>query len=391
MRTQVAIIGAGPAGLVLGRLLESEGIDAVLVESRSREYAEGRVRAGVLEHATAELLDALGVGERMHREGLVHAGIELRADGVGHRIDMTGLTGRHVVVYGQQEVVKDLIADRLSRNQPLLFDTECIGVEGWDTDRPSARLRGAGGSQETIEADVVVGADGFHGVCRTCLPPGALQVFDRTYPFGWLGIIAAVAPSTEELIYAQHPRGFALHSMRSPTVSRLYVQCEPDADIEEWSDARIWDELHQRLRRDDGWSLTEGPILDKSVTPMRSFVAGPMRHGRLFLAGDAAHIVPPTGAKGLNLAVADVAILGRALARWLRDGDSRDVDSYSDRALERVWQAQDFSNEMTALMHRHDDLFENRRQQSRLHAIAESEAASRWLSSRYVGLPIPTR
>ncbi len=390
MRTQVGIVGAGPAGLVLAALLDREGIDTVVVEAKDRGYIESRVRAGVLEHATVDLLDELGVSERLHRQGLVHEGIELLADGVGHRIDMTGLTGRHVTVYGQQEVVKDLLADRLAHDLPLLLETSCTAIDGYDGDRPVIHLAGADGTKQALECDVVVGADGFHGVSRSTLPPGALRSYVRDHPFGWLGILAAAKPSSEELIYAQHPNGFALASMRSPEITRLYVQCDPADDVAQWPDSRVWDELHQRLAR-DGWTLHEGEVLEKGVTAMRSFVCEPMRHGRLFLAGDVAHIVPPTGAKGLNLAVADVAVLAPALTAWLRDGDERLADAYSDTALRRVWRAQDFSTTMTAMMHRHEDEFENRRQRAALRTVVTSEAASRALAESYVGPPLPGR
>jgi p-hydroxybenzoate 3-monooxygenase len=390
MRTQVGIIGAGPAGLVLAALLHRDGIDTIVVECRDRNYIEGRVRAGVLEQATVDLLEELGVAERLHRQGLVHQVIELLADGVGHRIDLEGLTGRHVTVYGQQEVVKDLLADRLANRLPLLLETTCVGIEGYDADRPTVHLTGADGTEQTLECDVVVGADGFHGISRSMLPPGALHSYVRDHPFGWLGILAAAAPSSHELIYAQHPNGFALASMRSPDITRLYVQCDPADDIEQWPDSRVWDELHQRLAR-DGWSLNEGEVLEKGVTAMRSFVSEPLRHGRLFLAGDAAHIVPPTGAKGMNLAIADVAVLAPALTAWLRDGDERLAGAYSDTALQRVWRAQDFSTTMTAMMHRHDDEFENRRQRAALRTVVSSEAASRALAESYVGPPLPGR
>jgi p-hydroxybenzoate 3-monooxygenase len=388
MRTQVAIIGAGPAGLVLAALLARDDIDTIVVETKDRDYVESRVRAGLLEQSTVDLLDELRVSDRLHREALVHEGIELLADGVAHRIDMTGLTGRRVSIYGQQEVVKDLVADRLAAGLPLRFHTTCTVIDGYAGDHPTVHVIGPDGVSDTIECDVVVGADGFHGVSRAMLAPGAIRGYVLEHPFGWLGILAATAPASDELIYAQHPHGFALASMRSPQITRLYVQCGPDDDVALWPDSRVWDELHLRLAR-DGWTLNEGDVLEKGVTAMRSFVAEPMRHGRLFLAGDAAHIVPPTGAKGLNLAVADVAVLAPALVAWLRDGDQRLADSYSDTALERVWRAQNFSTMMTAMMHRHDDEFENRRQRAALRALVSSEAASRALAEGYVGLPLP--
>ena len=315
MRTQVAIVGAGPAGLTLAQLLHLEGIESVILENRSREYVEARIRAGVLEQGVVDLLTEAGVGERLAREGLVHEGIELQFAGERHRIDMAALTGgKTITVYGQTEVVKDLIAARLGTGRPLLFEVGDVRVEEIESERPRV-LYAHEGEQHVLECDVVAGCDGFHGVCRPTIPAGVLRTFSREYPFGWLGILAAVAPSSDELVYAHHERGFALLSLRSPELSRLYVQCRPDEDIAEWPDERIWEELQIRLGL-PGWTLAEGPVLEKGITPMRSFVAEPMRHGRLFLAGDAAHIVPPTGAKGLNLAVHDVRLLADALVEW---------------------------------------------------------------------------
>jgi p-hydroxybenzoate 3-monooxygenase len=384
-RTQVGIVGAGPAGLVLGRLLELEGIESVILEARSRDYVEHRIRAGVLEHDTAELLADAGVGERMRAEGLVHEGIELRYGGVGHRIDFAALTGRHVVLYGQTEVVKDLIAARLESGAPLVF--EAADVELRDvTGSPEIRYV-ADGEKRVLRCDVIAGCDGFHGVSRPAI--GDLTIWEREYPFGWLGILAEVAPSCDELIYAHSDRGFALHSMRSPELSRLYVQCDPDDDIANWSDARIWDELHARLAM-DGWTLQEGPVLDKGITPMRSFVAEPMRHGKLFLAGDAAHIVPPTGAKGLNLAVADVRLLAEAFAAYFKRGDAALLDAYSRAALWRVWRAEHFSWWMTSMLHRFPerDRFGERLQLSQLDYTCRSPAAATSLAENYVGLPV---
>jgi p-hydroxybenzoate 3-monooxygenase len=384
-RTQVGIVGAGPAGLVLGRLLELAGIESVILEARSRDYVEQRIRAGVLEHDTAELLVEAGVGERLRAEGLVHEGIELRFGGAGHRIDFPSLTGgRHVVLYGQTEVVKDLIAARLATGAPLRFeatDVELRDVAG----EPSIRYVHDGAERE-LRCDAIAGCDGFHGVSRAAIPD--LTTWQREYPFGWLGILADVPPSSRELIYAHSERGFALHSMRSPELSRLYVQCDPADTVENWSDARIWDELHRRLAL-DGWSLREGPILDKGVTPMRSFVAEPMRHGRLFLAGDAAHIVPPTGAKGLNLAVADVRLLAEALTAHFQRGDDALLDAYSRDALRRVWRAEHFSWWMTTMLHRspEPDPFGERLQLSQLEYVCRSEAAAASLAENYVGLP----
>jgi p-hydroxybenzoate 3-monooxygenase len=388
LRTQVGIIGAGPAGLTLARLLEREGIDTVVLESRSRAYVEQRVRAGVLEQATVELLADAGVGDRMTAEGLVHHGVVLQVDGERHRLALSDLTGgRTIVIYGQQEVVKDLVAARLASGLPLLFDSECTRLVDIDSELPRAVFRHADGTVAELECDVLVGADGFHGVSRPMVGTRS-EVFVRDYPFAWLGVLAGVAPSCDELIYSRHQRGFALHSLRSPSVSRLYLQCRPDEDLDEWPDSRIWDELQIRLGI-DGWTLHEGPITEKGVTPMRSVVAEPLRHGRLLLAGDAGHIVPPTGAKGLNLAIADVAILAPRIVDVVRHGVTTGLDDYSDVALRRVWRAQDFSNDMTAMMHVNPDAFENRRQLARLRYVVTSEAARRSIAENYVGLEIP--
>ncbi len=316
MRTQVAIIGGGPAGLLLSHLLHLRGIESVVLESRDRDYVEHRQRAGMLEQGTTDVLRETGVGDRLDREGLVHHGLELRFGGAGHRVPLTDLTGRTVTVYAQTEIVKDLVARRLADGGDVRFETEVVGL---DASAPSVTFR-SGGETHTLDCDYIAGCDGFHGVSRPAVP--GLRTFSREYPFAWLGILADVPPSTEELIYANHDRGFALHSLRSPQVSRLYLQVSPDEDLAAWSDARIWDELATRFATDDGWKLHEGPITDKSVTPMRSFVAEPLRHDRLFLAGDAGHIVPPTGAKGLNLAVSDVIVLARALTLLLLDDDA---------------------------------------------------------------------
>jgi p-hydroxybenzoate 3-monooxygenase len=388
VRTQIGIIGAGPAGLTLARLLELEGIDTVVIESRSRAYVEQRVRAGVLEQATVDLLDAAGVGTRIRTDGLVHHGVLLQVDGERHRLALSDLTGgRTIVVYGQQEVVKDLVAARIESGLPLLFECECTDIAGIDTARPRATFRRPDGTVEELECDLLVGADGFHGVSRPFVAAQS-QIFERDYPFAWLGILAQVAPSCEELIYARHERGSALHSLRSPEISRLYLQCEPDEDLDAWSDDRIWDELQIRLGV-KGWSLQEGPILEKGVTPMRSVVAEPLRHGRLLLAGDAGHIVPPTGAKGLNLAIADVAILAPRIVDFLWHRASAGIDEYSDVALRRVWRAQDFSNDMTAMLHVNPDAFEDKRQQARLRYVVTSEAAQRSIAENYVGLQLP--
>jgi p-hydroxybenzoate 3-monooxygenase len=386
--TQVGIVGAGPAGLVLSHLLHREGVESIVLENRSRDYVERRVRAGVLEQGTVDLLNELGVGERMRREGLVHHGIELRFDGRGHRIPFEELAGgRAITIYGQQEVVKDLIEARLEAGGPLLFEVSDVSVHDLETERPAIRFAHDGETHE-VRCAAVAGCDGFHGVCREAVPEGVLTHRQHDYPFAWLGILAEVAPSTEELIYARHERGFALHSLRSPELSRLYIQCPPDDDIADWPDERIWEELHLRLARDDGWSLQEGPIIEKGITPLRSFVAEPMQHGRLYLAGDAVHIVPATGAKGLNLAVADVRVLARALVEWLRTGDGALLDAYSETCLRRVWRTQHFSWFMTAMLHRYPDRspFEERLQRSQLEYVCSSRAAAASLAENYVGL-----
>ncbi|HXA62652.1 MAG TPA: 4-hydroxybenzoate 3-monooxygenase [Streptosporangiaceae bacterium] len=379
MRTAVGIIGAGPAGLLLSHLLHRQGIDSVVLESRTRDHVEHRQRAGVLEQGTVDVLRASGASGRMDRQGLRHDGIELRFDGRAHRIDFPSLTGgRSVMVYAQTEVVKDLIA---LRESAVLFEAEALAIDG-----STVRYRHQGGEQ-TLECEYVVACDGFHGIGRSAIP--SVATFERTYPFAWLGILADVPPSCEELIYAHHERGFALHSMRSPQVSRLYLQVDPDDELANWPDERIWDELDARFAM-EGWELRRGPITERSITPMRSFVAEPMRHGRLFLAGDAAHIVPPTGAKGLNLAVADVTLLATALTRRYADGDESLLDAYSETALRRVWRAEHFSYTMTTLLHRdpHQDEFGYRLQLSHLRYVAISPAASASLAENYVGLPL---
>jgi p-hydroxybenzoate 3-monooxygenase len=388
IRTQVGIVGAGPAGLVLSHLLHLQGIDSVVLENRSRQYCEERIRAGVLEWGTVDLLVQMGVGDRLKREGLVHHGIELRFGGRGHRIDFKDLTGRAITVYGQHEVVKDLIKARLDAKGQILFEVEDVSVHDFETTSPRIRYTKANEAHE-IRCDFIAGCDGFHGICRPSVPAGALTVYERIYPFGWLGILAEAAPSSEELIYAYHDRGFALHSMRSPHITRLYLQCSPDEDLALWPDDRIWAELQTRLAGDSDWQLTEGPILQKGVTGMRSFVVEPMQYRRMFLAGDAAHIVPPTGAKGLNLAVADVRVLARALKDFYASGSTDLLDQYSAGCLRRVWRVQRFSWWMTSMLHRHEgNPFDERRQLAELDYVTSSRAASQSLAENYVGLPM---
>ncbi|MGW1268286.1 4-hydroxybenzoate 3-monooxygenase [Streptomyces sp. NPDC002491] len=387
MRTTVGIVGAGPAGLLLARLLHNAGVDSVVLESRDRAYVEQRQRAGILEQSTVDVLRAAGAGERMDREGLQHDGIELRFDRRRHRVDFPALTGgRSVTVYAQTEVCKDLIALQLKEGGPLLFEAEALAVEDADTDRPRVRFRHQG-VEDVLECDYVVGCDGFWGVARKAVPAELSRTYERSYPFGWLGVLADVPPSHDELVYARHDRGFALLSMRSPTVSRLYLQVPEGTDAESWSEEEIWDELERRFATDDGWRLERGPITQKSVTPMRSYVHEPMRHGRLFLAGDAAHIVPPTGAKGLNLAVGDVVTFARALTSLRETGSSALLDAYSATCLRRVWQAERFSYDMTTLLHPAPDAdpFEGRLQLARLERIASSRAAETDLAEGYTG------
>lgn len=389
MQVQVAIVGAGPAGLLLGHLLHAEGVETVVLERHSRAHVEGRIRAGVLEQGTVDLLDETGLGGRMRREGLVHRGIELLFEGRRHRIPLAELTGgRAITIYGQHEVVKDLIAARLAAGAPLLFEAEVTALDGLDGDRPRLRFRHEGREQE-LACAVVAGCDGFHGVCRRAIPEGALAVFERHYPFAWLGILADAPPASDELIYANHETGFALLSMRSPKLSRLYLQVDPHDELARWPDERIWRELHRRLETGDGWRVNEGPVLQKGITAMRSFVVEPMRWGRLFLAGDAAHIVPPTGAKGMNLAVHDVRLLARALVAFFRRDDPAPLDGYTAAALRRVWRAEHFSWWMTSLLHRFEgaDSFARRLQRAELDQVTSSRAAATVLAENYVGLP----
>jgi p-hydroxybenzoate 3-monooxygenase len=387
-RTQVAIVGAGPAGLLLSHLLALEGIETVTLEQRSLEYCLGRVRAGVLEHDVARLVAEAGVGERMLREGLVHEGIELRFDRRAHRIAMTELTGRAVTVYGQQELVKDLVEQRQDAGGDVRFEAEEVAVHDHATDAPRVTFR-RGGVEHELACDVVAGCDGFHGVCRDTIPADLRRAFTIAYPWAWLGLLAEAPPATEELVYACHERGFALYSMRSRTVSRLYLQVPAEEPIEAWPDERVWDELDLRMENadDPSWRVNRGPTLEKSITPMRSFVSEPMQHGRLFLAGDASHIVPPTGAKGLNLAAHDVWNLAEALTAWFRFGNGEGLERYSAACAARVWRAEDFSAYMTRLVHVPGDPFEHRLQLARLRYVAASEAAARSLSENYVGLP----
>jgi p-hydroxybenzoate 3-monooxygenase len=389
LRTQVGIVGAGPAGLTLARLLELEGIETVVLEDRSRDYVEHRIRAGVLEQRSADLLVDAGVGERLRREGIVHHGIELQFDRERHRIPLSDLAdGRTIVIYGQTEVVKDLIAARLESGLPLLFEVGNVSVHELDSERPQIRFR-HGGAEHELECDAIAGCDGFHGVCRPSIPDGVLTSYSREYPFGWLGILAQVAPSNDELVYCHHERGFALLSLRSPELSRLYLQCAPDENLDEWPDDRIWSELQTRLGL-AGWTLAEGPILEKGVTGMRSFVVEPMQYGRLYLAGDAGHIVPATGAKGLNLAIADVRLLAEALVHRYRTGRDDLLRAYSASCLRRIWRAEHFSWWMTSMLHRlpGGDPFDVKLQLSQLRYVTTSEAAARSLAENYVGLDV---
>jgi p-hydroxybenzoate 3-monooxygenase len=389
---RVGIIGAGPAGLVLSHLLDRAGVDSVVLEARDRAYVEGRVRAGVLEHGTVQLLDQLGLADRLHREGLVHDGVNLQFEGRRHRIDLAALTGKSITVYGQQEVVKDLIAARQGAGGETVFGAEAVAILGLTGELggppPLVRFRHQGQIDE-LRCELVAGCDGFHGVARSAIPAGVLRCYERDYPYAWLGILAAAVPSSTELIYAFHEHGFALHSLRNPALTRCYLQVDPAERLDAWSDKRIWQELQVRLAA-PGWSLREGAILEKGITPMRSFVAEPMSWGRLFLAGDASHIVPPTGAKGLNLAVADVVVLARAIAEWCRSGDPAGLAGYSGRCLQRVWRVQDFSTTMTTLMHRDraGGEFGRRLQQARQVYAVRSQAMQASLAENYVGLPL---
>jgi p-hydroxybenzoate 3-monooxygenase len=390
IRTQVGIIGAGPAGLTLAHLLHLQGIESVVLERQTREYVETRVRAGVLEQGTVEILCGSGVGERLEREGLQHEGVELRFDGRGHRIDFQELVGKSITVYAQQEVVKDLIAARLGYEAPIFFEAEATSIEEIEA-QPRITYE-YGGSAHEIACDFIAGCDGFHGISRPAAPAGRIWIHERHYPFAWLGILARVAPASHELIYTYHERGFSLLSMRSPEISRLYLQCDPDEDINHWPDDRIWEELRTRMATRDGFVLKDGPILQKGITPMRSFVAEPMQFGKLFLLGDAAHIVPPTGAKGLNLAVADVRVLTRGLVELYKNRNREALERFTERCLRRVWKAQRFSWWMTSMLHRfpNEDSFAHNLHHAELDYVTSSRAASTALAENYVGLPFDT-
>jgi p-hydroxybenzoate 3-monooxygenase len=392
MKTQVGIVGGGPSGLLLAHLLHLKGIDSVVLEARSEEYVIDRVRAGVLEQGTIDLLAAIGLDERVRREGLVHHGINISFGGVLHRIDMHELTGgRAITVYGQNELQKDLNLARRKTGRPVLHEVEGLTVRDFDSPAPRIRFRHEGIARE-LECDFIAGCDGFHGVTRPSIPASSIRAFERVYPFGWLGILAEAAPASEELVYTWTERGFSLFSMRSPAITRLYLQCAPDEDISQWSDDRIWNELNTRLTTRDGWKPNRGPVLQKGVTGMRSFVAEPMQYGRLFLAGDAAHIVPPTGAKGLNLAAADVYVLSQAVAHFYKSGSRTLLDQYSETCLRRVWRAQRFSWWMTSMLHvfgfGEDTAFDRRRQLAELDYLTSSRAAMTSLAENYVGFPI---
>ncbi len=388
-QTQVAIIGSGPAGLLLGQLLHKAGIDTVILERRSRDYVLGRVRAGVLEQGTVSLIDEAGCGQRMHREGLVHRGIEISVRGTRHRIDLHGLTGgKSVMVYGQTEVTRDLMDARAAAGAPTAYEAENVSIGGFDGATPQVRYL-VNGSEKSLDCDFIAGCDGFHGICRPSVPESAISLFERVYSFGWLGVLADVPPVSDELIYANHERGFALCSMRSPTRSRYYIQCSASEHPDDWPDDKFWTELQRRLDPTAAARLVTGPAIEKSIAPLRSFVAEPMRFGRLFLAGDAAHIVPPTGAKGLNLAASDVRYLAEGLIDHYRDGSDKGLDAYSARALCRIWKAERFSWWFTSILHRFPDTgpFGQKIQLAELEYLVGSRAASTSLAENYVGLP----
>lgn len=389
IKTQVCIIGSGPSGLLLSQLLANAGIDTVVLDRKDRAYIQGRIRAGVLEQGTVEALEEAGVADRLHREGLPHDGFELAFDGDRHRIDIKALTGKSVTVYGQTEVTKDLFNKREREGQSFFFNVDDVTPTDLISDQPSVHFM-CDGEAHIVSCDYVAGCDGFHGVSRKAIPADILKTFERVYPFGWLGIMVDRPPVSHELIYANHERGFALASMRSNTRSRYYVQCKVDDDIGEWSDDRFWEELAIRLGPDAAANLQTGPSFEKSIAPLRSFVAEPMRHGNLFLAGDAAHIVPPTGAKGLNLAIADIRILSRALVAHYHDNNDQHLDSYSENVLRRVWKVERFSWQLSTLMHQfpENSPFEKRMQRAEFDYVSSSETASRAIAENYVGLPL---
>ena len=386
MRTQVGIVGGGPAGLILSHLLHLRGIESVIVEFRSRERLESEVRAGVLEQGTVDLLRETGVAERMDRQGAVHEGIELRFNRQGHRIPLSDLAGGRIMLYGQHEVVKDLINARLDADGQILFEAEAVSLHDLESQKPTIRYRKDGEDHE-LRCDFVAGCDGYHGVCRPSIPEGARTEYERKYPFGWFGILAEAPRSSEELIYTLHERGFALISTRSPEIQRMYFQCDPEDDAENWSDEQIWEELQTRTETYDGWTLNEGPIVEKGIVGMRSFIVEPMQYGRLYLAGDAAHIVTPTGAKGMNLAVRDVRTLAEALQAWYEKGRTDSLENYSDTCLRRAWKAQRFSWWMTSMLHRFpdDEGFQHNLQLAELEYVTSSQAAATSLAENYVG------
>ena len=389
MRTQVVVIGAGPAGLLLGRLLQMRGIETVVLERRTGDYVLGRIRAGILEHGTRALLNTAGAGRRMEAEGLPHHGVELCFDGASHRFDFCGLVGREVMVYGQTEVTRDLMDARAASGAATAYEAEDVALHDFDGGRPRVSYRKDGAAHE-VECDFIAGCDGFHGVSRRSVPAAAVSIFERVYPFGWLGVLVDQPPAAPELIYANHPRGFALSSMRSATRSRYYIQCPAGTDVRLWTDDRFWDELRRRLPPAAAEALRTGPSIEKSIAPLRSFVAEPMRFGRLFLAGDAAHIVPPTGAKGLNLAVSDVAYLAEAFGEYYAERSMAGIDAYSARALMRVWKAERFSWWMTTMLHRFPDAgaFDRRMQRAEFDYLIGSRPASQAMCENYTGLPM---
>ena len=387
MQTQVGIIGAGPAGLLLSHILHLHGIESVVLEKHSKDYIESRVRAGVLEQASVTLLSEVGLGERLQREGMQHHGFEIRFGSRSHRINFDELTdGKGITVYGQQEVVKDIIAARLTAGGQISFEVDKVSIHNQLSEQPFIEYLLAGENHK-LNCVFIIGCDGFHGISRKTIPKNVISSFNHTYPFAWLGVLVQAPPSSEELIYSNSVSGFALHSMRSPAITRNYIQCPPDDAIEDWSNDRIWQELHARLETVPDWKLVEGKILEKGITPMRSFVCETMRHGRLYLAGDASHIVPPTGAKGMNLAISDIRFLSQALSDWYRSGSEDLLNSYSTNCLRRVWQGERFSWYMTSLLHKFpdDNRFQHRLQQAELDYLSNSKAASAALAESYVG------